>query len=303
MENTGPQHFSKTRIAPTPSGYLHLGNVLSFSITAALAKRTGAKILLRIDDLDRARVNKAYVQDIFDTLNFMEIPWDEGPRNFAEYESEYSQLHRMELYKKSLDELKHSEAVFACTCSRSQIRMNSLDDVYPGTCCDKQLPLDAKDAAWRLNTSNAGEIPVKSLNGTSYTRLPAQMHDFVVKKKDGYPAYQLTSVIDDLYFGIDLIVRGEDLWPSTLAQLYLSSVLHHGDFQKATFSHHTLLSESDGKKLSKSAGDISVKYLREQGKKPADIYNAIANLLGVKEPIDNWQELGSIVIPAKLLLK
>src|SRR5579872_3698555 len=68
-------HFSKTRLAPTPSGFLHLGNVLSFAITAAIAAKTGAKILLRIDDLDRDRVNRDYVQDIFDTLNFLEIPW------------------------------------------------------------------------------------------------------------------------------------------------------------------------------------------------------------------------------------
>jgi glutamyl/glutaminyl-tRNA synthetase len=78
--------FNKTRIAPTPSGYLHLGNVLSFAVTALLAKESGAKILLRIDDLDQARVNKRYLQDIFDTLNFLEIPWHEGPRNLEEFE-------------------------------------------------------------------------------------------------------------------------------------------------------------------------------------------------------------------------
>lgn len=291
MSDTWLQHFNKTRIAPTPSGYLHLGNVLSFSITAALAKKTGAKILLRIDDLDRARVNKEYIQDIFDTLNFLGIPWDEGPRNLVEYENEYSQLHRIDLYKKALEELKQSWAVFACTCSRSQIRLNNQNDVYPGTCRDKNLPLDTKDASWRLKTAGAGEISVKSLTGTIQADLPAQMQDFIVRKKDGYPAYQLTSVVDDLYFGVDLIVRGEDLRPSTLAQLYLSSVLHYGAFQKNTFFHHALLSEHGGKKLSKSAGDTSIKYLREQGKKPEDIYRAIGSLLGIKEPIINWQEL------------
>src|ERR1700761_6754186 len=98
------RHFNKTRIAPTPSGFLHLGNVLSFAITAVIAEKTNAKILLRIDDLDRDRVNKQYVQDIFDTLNFLEIPWDGGPRNFGEYESEYSQVHRMGLYQRVLDQ-------------------------------------------------------------------------------------------------------------------------------------------------------------------------------------------------------
>src|ERR1035437_9153412 len=94
--------FKRTRIAPTPSGYLHLGNILSFAITAALARKTNAKVLLRIDDFDLERTNKLYVQDIFDTLNFLEIPWDEGPRNMKQYEQEFSQVHRMEMYKKAL---------------------------------------------------------------------------------------------------------------------------------------------------------------------------------------------------------
>ena len=81
--------FKKTRFAPTPSGFLHLGNVLSFVITAGLAEKTGAKIFLRIDDADQERTNKLCVQDIFDTLDFLGIAWHEGPRNLQEYEQEY----------------------------------------------------------------------------------------------------------------------------------------------------------------------------------------------------------------------
>ncbi|MES2108653.1 MAG: glutamate--tRNA ligase family protein, partial [Bacteroidota bacterium] len=91
-------HFHKTRIAPTPSGFLHVGNVLSFSITAALARKTGAKTLLRIDDMDQTRANARYIQNIFDTLNFLEIPWDEGPANADDFEKSYSQVHRLNLY-------------------------------------------------------------------------------------------------------------------------------------------------------------------------------------------------------------
>src|ERR1700719_4550756 len=100
-----PPTFRKTRIAPTPSGFLHLGNVLSFAITAALARRTGARILLRIDDLDSQRSAPEFVQDIFDTLRYLEIPWDEGPRDYGEYASQYSQLHRMDLYNRALETL------------------------------------------------------------------------------------------------------------------------------------------------------------------------------------------------------
>ncbi|HWB90453.1 MAG TPA: glutamate--tRNA ligase family protein, partial [Puia sp.] len=105
--------FKLTRIAPTPSGFLHLGNVFSFSLTAALARRTGAEILLRIDDLDRERVQRDYLQDIFDTLTFMQIPWDQGPRNVDDFEREYSQVHRLPLYRAALARLREAGAVYA----------------------------------------------------------------------------------------------------------------------------------------------------------------------------------------------
>jgi len=288
------RHFQKTRIAPTPSGFLHLGNVLSFSLTAFLAEQAGAQILLRIDDLDRDRASPEYIQDIFDTLNFLEIPWHEGPRNVREFETEYSQLHRMGLYKKALQQLKESHAVFACTCSRSQIRQNSSDDIYPGTCRHKGLSLDTPGASWRLKTNDSAELSVKTLSDSIVkTTLSPDMRDFVVRKKDGYPAYQLASIIDDLHFGIDLVVRGQDLWPSTLAQLYLASKLGADTFTNSAFYHHALLTEK-GKKLSKSAGDTSVRYLRKLGKKPADIYAQIGRMAGSTENITTWRELGKL---------
>jgi glutamyl/glutaminyl-tRNA synthetase len=110
------QTFSKTRIAPTPSGFLHMGNVLSFALTAALARQFNARILLRIDDLDQQRVDRKYVQDIFDTLHYLEIPWEEGPRDYEEYRREYSQLHRLGLYQQALETLRASGRLLPCTC-------------------------------------------------------------------------------------------------------------------------------------------------------------------------------------------
>jgi len=291
MEESKRQ-FTKTRIAPTPSGFLHLGNVFSFVITAAIADQAGAKILLRIDDLDRDRVRREYVQDIFDTLNFLDIPWHEGPRNYAEYETEFSQMHRLKLYGAALEELRQSGQLFACNCSRAQVRMNNPGEIYAGTCRDKHIAFDAKDLSWRLKTGIAKDIAVNTLNqGVVKTYLPAAMQDFVVRKKDGYPAYQLASLIDDQYFGVDLVIRGEDLWDSTLAQLQLASQLEANDFQQITFHHHQLLSEKGGNKLSKSAGDTSVSYLRKQGKKPADIFSEIAAMLGYDEAVRDWRQL------------
>jgi glutamyl/glutaminyl-tRNA synthetase len=284
-----PQHpiFSKTRIAPTPSGYLHLGNVLSFVLTVALARQTGAKILLRIDDLDRERVQTAYIQDIFDTLNFMEILWDEGPRDLAEYQNQWSQLHRLELYHKTLERLKMNGHLYACTCSRTTIA--------PCTCYNQHLAFNSPDCSWKLKTDD-NEISVETYpKQTISAKLTPDMQNFVVRKKDGFPAYQLASLCDDLHFGVDLIARGHDLYTSTLAQLQLAQKLKETPFLNATFYHHPLLMASVNQKLSKSAGDTSVKYLRGQGKTPTDICTMIARLCGKQYPVNNWQELVDVL--------
>ncbi len=290
MDNQLP-HFTRTRIAPTPSGYLHLGNALSFALTAALAHKTGAKILLRIDDLDQQRANLSYVQDIFDTLHFLEIPWDEGPRDVADYQSTWSQMHRMGLYKEALQQLEGQRDVFACQCSRSQLQ----DGIYPGTCRNGSLPLDTPDAAWRLYTDER-ELIIKTLNdGSLTTRLPDEMKDFIIKKKDDYPAYQLASLVDDIHFGVDLVVRGEDLYSSTIAQHYLADVLDATAFKNIIFHHHLLLMESGDKKLSKSAGATSLKYLREQGKTATEVYGAIGKMLGVGKDLRSFENFVNLI--------
>ena len=279
MKTTGAISFHKTRIAPTPSGFLHVGNASSFMITAALAEETNAKLLLRIDDLDRDRVEEAYVKDIFETLHFLEITWDEGPQNYEEYQHTWSQMQRLALYNAALEQLQQSGHLFACTCSRTQVLKDSPDGSYPGTCRHKKLPLNTPGANWRVSTDANTKLHVKTLEGNIMeATLPRSMQDFVVRKKDGFPAYQLTSVIDDLHFGIDFIVRGQDLWDSTLAQSYLALLLEQNTFANICFHHHALLEAAPGQKLSKSAGDTSIQHLRKQGMKKADILNIISQL-------------------------
>lgn len=284
--------FRRTRIAPTPSGFLHIGNVLSFVITVSLAQKTGASVLLRIDDLDKERVDKKYVQDIFDTLQFLAIPWNEGPKNVAEYEKEYSQVHRLPLYNKMLQELVDGGHVFGCDCSRSMLS-GSTD--YPGVCRDKNIPTGNAGINWRIRTNDM-PVMMKTMSGTRQESMPGPMRDFVVRKKDGFPAYQLASVCDDMYFDVDLVVRGEDLMASTIAQLYLGSLVSGPHFGNSTFYHHPLLMEDDHVKLSKSAGATSVQFLRAQGKTASDIYTMIANRLGIRETIPDWQSLAGRIV-------
>jgi len=284
-----PLTFRRTRIAPTPSGYLHLGNAYSFKLTADLARHTGAKILLRIDDLDRERVEERYVQDIFDTLHFLGIPWDEGPRDRTDFGQTWSQLHRMRLYRRALEELRQQGVLFACACSRTQIARESAGGAYPGTCRDKGLSLDMPDVSWRVRTDMQRELTMRMTDGTvsngqlvetKWTGpLDGSIKDFVVRKKDGLPAYQLTSLVDDLHFGVDLIVRGQDLWSSTLAQLYLAKLLPGGmAFASVVFKHHALFTDAGGNKLSKSAGAASIQFLRGEGKTPGEIFGMMGQI-------------------------
>lgn len=291
----------KTRLAPTPSGFLHLGNVLSFALTTDLAARTNAKVLLRIDDLDRERVKQVYVQDIFDTLDFLEIPWHEGPANPREFDREYSQTHRMHLYRQALQHLQETGGLFACACSRADILRQSKNGAYPGTCRDRTIPYETENTSWRLRTTSEKVLPVNLWESkTIDAELPFSMRDFVVRRKDGLPAYQLASLIDDLYFDVNLVVRGEDLWESTLAQIYLAGVMGQHSFGRNIFHHHRLLKDPGGGKISKSTGSgtdgmVSVRTLRKQGKKRAAVYSLIGSMLGLSRPVTDWRSLAAAV--------
>ena len=284
--------YHNTRIAPTPSGFLHVGNILSFAITSAMAQKDNAKVFLRIDDLDQARASDKYVQDIFDTLNYLEMPWDRGPNNVQDFRDNWSQASRMGLYHDALTRLCDKGLVFACTCSRQQVKNSQ-----PCACLGRHIPLDTKNAAWRLITGT-NKLEIGNYNGQiTQTALPPEMQNFIIRRRDGIPAYQLASVVDDLYYNIELIVRGQDLWSSTIAQHELALALDESRFSRIKFYHHPLLLEESGQKLSKSAGSTSIKYLRENGRKPSDIYTMIGKMIGIEHAIDNWSELASSLKP------
>lgn len=245
-----------TRIAPTPSGYLHQGNWYSFVVTALMAWEVKADILLRIDDMDRARYRKAYVDDIFLSLDHLGISWQAGPNSPADLEREWSQRHRMTLYRAWRQKLQDAGGLFPCTCSRKELR--EADAVgYPGRCYDQKAEGLTEAFSWRLRT-NQETISLKTWpKGEVEATLPTTQRDFVVWRKDDWPAYHLCSVADDFHFGVSHIVRGADLQSSTLAQAVLAQRARH-DFEKFQFLHHDLISGPGGAKLSKSAGARAV---------------------------------------------
>lgn len=236
---------SLLRLAPTPSGFLHEGNLLNFYLNWHAARLRSARILLRIDDLDADRKRPEYVAGIFESLRHAGFDWDIGPGRettdvsacVADFEANWSQYHRINLYNDLLARLRNTGLLFACRKSRKDIA--AAGGTYPPEFRDQRLSLDEPDVAWRIKT----------------TGLDASMQDFVVRRRDGIPAYQVASVADDLHFGVTHIIRGEDLEPSTRAQIWLAGLLREAAFGSIHFLHHPLIRNERGEKLSKSAGD------------------------------------------------
>jgi glutamyl/glutaminyl-tRNA synthetase len=274
----------KTRIAPTPSGYLHVGNALSFAITWALARQQNGIILLRIDDLDNIRFRPEYLQDIFDTLHFLGLDWDEGPGDAEDFSENYSQHKRLHLYNSLLDVLISKNLLYACTCSRKQLAPVLSEALHCTNCLQEQLPLDEPQASWRICLPEDARITFVDISfGTCQVDLTQTMPDFVVRTKNGLPAYQVASLCDDLHYGINTIVRGQDLLPSTAAQLFMAK--HAGLTFETRFMHHPLALETTGVKLSKSHDALSICEMRKAGASAADVWKMIARLLG-------WQPAG-----------
>ncbi len=257
-----------TRIAPTPSGFLHAGNAFSFLYTSTLLKGKEDTLRLRIDDLDGPRMRRDYLKDIFETLEWLGIHPQLGPHNPEYFKRHHTQALRLPVYQEYIEQLKESGYLYACNCSRKQIQQISAKGVYPGTCRLKKLPLDLTGTALRLR------IPDELVSVTfsdEHTRktvtidLSEAMGDFIIQRKDGLPSYQLASFSDDIFYGINTVVRGEDLLNSTAAQLLLAQLLELRTFEQIRFYHHPLLLNKGREKLSKSAGHLSLKHLRKTG--------------------------------------
>lgn len=261
-----------TRLAPTPSGYLHKGNAYNFLLAQRLVQQHGGTLRLRIDDLDVLRLQPEYVQDIFDGLHWLGIQWQLGPRNTEEQTSLYSRHLQMEQYHQTIEALITTGNVFACTCSRKEVATHHKPGHYPGTCRHKNIPLNYPGASLRIIVPQNTVIRfTDELKGEVAVDLAGTMGDLVIRRRDGLPAYHVASLTDDVTHGINTIVRGEDLLESSAAQLYLATLLGTASFLKTRFYHHHLFVDEEGNKLSKSGGSTSLKWLRENGVSPEEI--------------------------------
>lgn len=236
------------RLAPTPSGFLHRGNLFNFLVNWLTARLSGSRILLRIDDLDQDRLRPEYLDALFSNLRDLQLDWDLGPAS-PQVMPAWSQQYRMELYREKISCLRAHDLVYSCACSRKD-----LDEGKTCSCRTKQnLPAGGTLLRWREN------IPAEKnwsdlVLGTCREIIQPGM---VLWRRDGLPAYQLASVTDDAHFGVTHVFRGEDLIPSTAFQIQLIESVCFAGMQPMQFGHHPLLTDHQGRKISKSTGKQS----------------------------------------------
>ncbi|WP_055562185.1 glutamate--tRNA ligase family protein [Hymenobacter sp. AT01-02] len=278
-------HFAHRFAAGTHAQWLFApSNALNFTLTWLVVRQAGGTLHLRIDDLDRARFRPAYLDNIFRTLAWLGLDYDQGPAGPDAFERYFSQRHFLPEYEAALQSAQaaHPGLFYACRCSRTELARLALPDGrYPGTCRTTHLALAGPDTAWRAHVPADATVSFPDLgSGAVHVSLAQELGDFVVRKKDGTAAYQVASVVDDVRLGVTLIVRGLDLLPSTAAQLWLAHYLPGASrFGATQFWHHRLLLDEVGQKLSKSTQASHQRGIMEAAGSPRVVYAAAARLL------------------------
>ncbi len=276
----------QTRLAPTPSGFLHLGNVFAFLVTAAEAKKHGLEIRLRIDDLDRTRFRQAYLEDVFAVLEVLGIDWQHGPHSAAEFMADYRQELRLPHYENYLERLRAMDLVYACGCSRAEMAAHGHNTA---ACAAQKLPLNDPRYAWRLRLERGRAVRLFDFEGKEeLVTLGEAVADPVVRRKQeqaggsALPAYHLACVVDDVLHGTTHVVRGVDLLESSVLQLYIAEVLSETAFTELRFLHHALVEGKNGLKLSKSAGDHKGSSLLASYPTKLQLFAALGQHLGLR---------------------
>jgi len=266
-----------TRFAPSPTGYLHLGHVVNAILVWEVARALGGRVLLRIEDHDRFRSRAEYEQALLEDLAWLGFDADAGTCR---------QSDEPHVYEDALRGLAASHHVYACDCSRKDIaaaiadgdeaRSPAKEVRYSGRCRTRRLAF-ADGHGVRVTIAPGSEVFDDARLGRLEQTPASQCGDLLLRDRDGFWTYQFAVTVDDVRQGIDLVIRGEDLLPSTGRQIRLARMLGRRD--PPVFLHHPLLLRTDGEKLSKSHGDTAVRELRAAGLTASDVLERAQRML------------------------
>ena len=274
------------RFAPSPSGRIHLGNILCCLLAWLSVRQKDGRVLLRIEDLDTARCPRRYSRQMLEDLHWLGLDWDEGPEAGGPQES-YYQSERTAVYEAALRRLEQQGLVYPCFCTRAELHAASAPHredgqvLYAGTCRDLTKEQAAEKQklrapALRLRVPEEDWSFTDGHMGFYQENLARDCGDFLLRRSDGMFAYQLAVVVDDAAMGVTEVVRGADLLDSTPRQLYLYRLL---GLKAPEFVHFPLLLTSDGRRLSKRNADVGLEDLRPRFS-AAEILGRLAFLAG-----------------------
>lgn len=261
------------RLAPSPTGYLHLGHARTFWAAFQRARTAGGKLVFRNEDLDYQRCKPEFVAAMYEDLRWLGLEWDEGPDIGGPF-APYSQNQRRSFYLDSWRRLRDAGVIFPCSCSRRDLERalqapHEDDDEphYPGACRSRLA--DAKSfstpagISWRFRVPDGEKIVFDDLYfGRQEFIAGKDFSDFLVWRRDDIPAYQLAVVADDEAMQITEVVRGADLLKSTARQLLLLRAL---GYRQPDYFHCPLLRDENNRRLAKRHDSLSLRTLRSQG--------------------------------------
>ncbi len=269
----------KGRFAPSPTGIMHLGNVMCALLSWLSAKSKGGTWVLRIEDLDPDRSRRHFADRLMRDLEWLGLTWDEGP---------YFQSERHERYAAALERLCAMDLVYPCFCTRADIMATQAPHesdgriVYAGTCRARTYNKeDMERAALRLKVPDREIAFTDGHYGPQRVNLSRHCGDFIIRRKDGAWAYQLAVVVDDAEMGITEVVRGSDLLLSSPQQIYLAELL---GYPLPSFIHLPLLCNAQGQRLSKRDKSLDMESLRADFT-AEEIIGRLAFLTGLKPDV------------------
>jgi len=274
-----PSSPYRGRIAPSPTGLLHIGHACTFWTAYQRALAHSGVLILRDEDLDPQRSKPSFAEAMLEDLRWLGIRWQEGPDVGGPF-SPYRQSRRRQFYIDAWRKLRDSGAIYPCTCSRKDLALaasapNDTDDepLYSGRCREKVMEAnrhaEPKGVNWRFRVPDGETISfLDQHQGPQLFMAGRDFGDFVVWRRDDVPAYQLAVVVDDAEMQISEIVRGVDLLKSTARQLLLIRTL---GLAVPSYFHCDLIRDEAGVRLAKRHDALSLRVLREQGQTPEQV--------------------------------
>ena len=265
------------RLAPSPTGYLHLGHARTFWTAQQRARANAGTLILRNEDLDSTRFKMEFVPAMIEDLKWFGFEWQEGPDCGGPF-APYNQSERMDVYHAALEKLRAGNFIYPCTCSRKDIQAatraphanDDAEPIYPGTCRqNRKSEIGNRKFSWRFHVPDGETISFTDGNfGEHKFTAGKDFGDFVVWRHDGVPAYQLACVVDDAAMQVTEVVRGADLLVSTARQILLYRAL---GLTPPAFFHCPLWRDESGVRLAKRHDALSLRTLRARGETPQSL--------------------------------